>query len=265
MTYLPTFMPQNPLLNGDPEGWAGCTAYSASMAADFDTLGAKRPTGRQIRTLTGDHSGGLTLAQVDAALLKGWDINLNTTYRLPWADFAKKINAGSGAILQGRYAPIADSRFDAGRGFRGNHAIFVAPGWIGMDPLADGRYGEAYKYRGEAYPQSLLRTYAGLLDVGNGTRLGDGLVYASFTRDNVHSWHLSFLGGAFYVYTVNSAGAITGRVAKSFSKPTGAPCSAPSRHPWGTGSRTLVKVTAGGLAGRYVAVPQSRLKLEIVP
>lgn len=187
MSYLPVFAPQNPALNGYALGWLSCTAYSAQMAADFDTLGAKRPTGEQIRRLTGDTTGGLTLAQVDAALLEGWDVNLNTIYRLPWADFAKAIDAGKGAILQGSYAPIADSKFDAGRGFRGNHAVFVPPGWGVMDPLADGRYGQAYLYHGEAYPQTLLRAFAGQLDFGS-FRLGDGLVYCSLTRDRAKTY-----------------------------------------------------------------------------
>jgi hypothetical protein len=265
MTYLPIFRPQNPALNGDPEGWSSCTAYSASMAADYDTVGVKKPTGRQIRALTNDHTGGLNLAQVDAALNAGWQIDLQTTYRLPWADFAKKIDAGCGAILQGRYSAIADSRVDAGRGFRGGHAIFVAPGWVGMDPLADGRAPGVYKYRGEAYPQSLLRTFAGHLDLG-GRELGLGLAYASFTRDNVHTYHLAFLGGAaFWVYRVSN-GVIVSRRSVRLRKASGAPCSAPKLYRWpGKASRNLVKVTAGLFAGEYISIPQSSIRLELVP
>jgi hypothetical protein len=265
MTYLPVFRAQNPAISGDPEGWSSCTAYSASMAGDFDTLGAKKPLGRAIRGLTGDHTGGLNLQQVDSALLEGWDINLSTVYRLPWSDFAKKIDAGCGAILDVGYAPIADSRFDAGGGFRGNHAIFVAPGWVGMDPLADGRRSGIYKYKGEAYPQSLLRTAAGKLNLGSGNLLGAGLVYASFTRDNVHTFHLSFLGGAFFVYTVK-AGVITSRKSVRFDKPTGAPCSAPHFYSWpGHTRKSLVQITDGKLSGQYVGVASPSVKLEVVP
>jgi hypothetical protein len=266
MSYLPTFRPQNPALNGDPEGWSSCTAYSASMAGDFDTLGAQKPTGRQIRGLTGDHTGGLNLAQVDAALLEGWNINLATIKDLPWADFAKKIIAGCGAILDGGYGPIADSRFDAGGGFRGNHAIFVAPGFIGMDPLADGRRAGIYKFHGEAYPTALLKDFAGRLDLGNGNKLGSGLVYASFTRDNVHTFHLSFLGGAFFIYKLNPDGSIKSRVSKTFNHPTGAPCSAPRFHPWvGYIWRSLVLIEEGLLAGEYVGIGSPSVKLEVVP
>ena len=202
---------------------------------------------------------------MDTALQR-WDVNLNVIYRLPWTDFAKKINAGCGAILQGWYAPIADSRFDAGRGFRGNHAVFVAPGWVTMDPLADGRASGVYKYHGEPYPTSLLQSFAGQLDLGNGHRLGAGLTYAAFTRDQVHTYQLNWLGGAFYRYFLNaSKTAIVRRAPVSQIGATSAPVSAPKKYPWGSSSRILVRVLDGKFQGIYVAVPQSQLKLELVP
>lgn len=227
---LPTFQAQSPAISGYSLGWLSCTAFSAAMAAQFDRQKFVC-TGEQVRRLTGDTTGGLTLAQVDAALLEGWGVNLNTVYRLPWADFARAINAGKGAILQGGYGPIAESRFDAGRGFRGNHAIKVAPGWIGMDPLADGRYGEAYKYHAEPYPQSLLRAFAAKLNLGD-RLLGDGYVYASLTRDNVADYQVTIrpLAGQTtrdYTRYFVTSGRITGhenRRTKGFQ----APCSAPA-------------------------------------
>ena len=227
---LPTFQAQNPAISGYYLGWSSCTAFSAAMAAHFDRQ-AFVCTGAQVRQRTGDTEGGLTLAQVDSALTLGWGVELSTVYRYPWADFAKRINQGQGAILQGGYAPIADSRFDAGRGFRGNHAIFVAPGWVGMDPLADGRATGVYKYHAEAYPQSLLRSFAARLDVG-GRLLGDGLVYASFTRDNVADYQVTIrpLAGETtrdYTRYLVSSGRITGhenRRTAGFQ----APCSPPA-------------------------------------
>lgn len=252
---LPTMQYQSPAISGYALGWLSCTAFSAAMAAQFDRQKFVC-TGEQVRRLTGDTSGGLTLAQVDKALLDGWGVNLNTVYRLPWADFAKRINAGQGAILQGGYGPIADSRFDAGRGFRGNHAIFVAPGWIGMDPLADGRYGEAYKYRGEAYPQSLLRAYAGKLNLGD-RLLGDGYVYASFTRDNVTSWKAIVhpADGETYrrfgVYTITNGVVTATSVART--KGFSATCTPPRLYSWpGHTSQSLVRLTSGGRAGQYI-------------
>ena len=270
---LPTFQPQNPAKSGYSLGWSSCTAFSGAMAAAFHRQVRWVMSGGSLRERTGDHIGGQTLAQIDAALNSGWNINLSTYYRLPWATFAKMVDAGQGGILQGWYAPIADSRFDAGNGFRGNHAVFVPPNWGVMDPLADGRTSNgqtAYRYKGEPYPRSLLRTYAGRLNIATGgayKALGDGYVYCSMTKDNVHSYALDFDGGAFWVYDLGPDGNIKGRHAHTFSKPTFAACTVPARYDWpGHGSRTLVRVLSGtALRGEFVAIPQGTVHLRLVP
>ena len=265
---LPTFQAQNPAINGYPLGWLSCTAYSGAMAASFDRQLKMATTGEAVRRATGDTSGGLTLAQVDAALNRIANVNLSVYYRLPWATFAKFIDSGMGGILQGGYAPIADSRFDAGRGFRGNHAIFVPPNWAAMDPLADGRYGQAYKYANEPYPRELLKRFAGRLDVdGQGHLLGYGYVYAAMTKDNVHTYRVRY-GGRFWVYTVGPDGRISGRTARHFSDFSTSACTVPKSYAWpGHTNRTLVRVTnpKSSLNGQYLAVPQSNVSLQVVP
>lgn len=263
MSYQPTFQAQNPAISHYALGWSSCTAFAAAMAIDFDTLGAIRPTGGQVRNLTHDTIGGLNLAQVDRAALEGWGVNLSTVYRLPWADYVKRRNAGCAAILQGGYAPIADSPYDAGRGFRGNHAVLDTPTRQVLDPLADGRAAGVYQYNAQPYPDALLRDFAGRLDLGNGNRLGAGLVYASFTRDNVHTFHIRFVG-SFFIYTVKN-GVITGRTSHRFGGPTGAPCTAQKVYPWPKhASRSLVRITDGKLAGEYVGT-SSGVVVEMVP
>jgi hypothetical protein len=254
----PAFQAQNPAISGYYLGWSSCTAFASAMAASFDRQVSKLCTGGQVRQETGDTTGGLTLAQVDLALRVRWTVDLDTRYRLSWTDFAAKINAGRAAILQGGYGPIADSRFDAGRGFRGNHAIAVLPGWIGMDPLADGRYGETYAYKGEAYPQSLLKAFAGKLNVG-GTLLGSGLVYASFTHDRVSNVRYVFsLGEADYtVFTISGT-----RIAGTRIAHTGgftASCTQPQIYSWsGHTSQSLVRLTSGSHAGQWVRASHAK-------
>lgn len=179
----PAFQAQNPRISGYRYGWASCTAFSGAMAASFDKQVAKLVTGGMLRNETGDFVGGLRLDQIDAALNAHQHVNLDVKYRLPWADFVARLRAGHGAVLQGWYAPIAATKFDAGNGFRGNHAIFVPPNFAVMDPLADGRFRTVYRYHGEVYPAAVLRDFAGKLNVGSTSyrALGAGLVYAAFT------------------------------------------------------------------------------------
>jgi hypothetical protein len=229
------------------------------MAGQYDTCGAKYPTGRQVRFLTGDTVGGTTLLQVDAALRKGYGIDLDTrigSAALTWPQFASYINAGRGAILQGGYAPINDSRFQGSETFRGNHAIAVMPGWIVMDPLADGRRPGIYKYHGEAYPESLLRQFASQLDLGNGTKAGYR-VWCSLTRDNATTWragiHPTTGKFRFWVYTIRD-GVITGRTVDA-TEGFSAACTPPRAYRWpgsSVVSKSLVQLTTGARAGRYI-------------
>ncbi len=254
---LPTFQAQNPAISGYRYGWSSCTAFSAAMAGSYHRQVAKVASGGQVREKTGDHVGGLTLAQVDEALNDGWNVDLDTRYRLDWDQFAAKITSGRGAILQGTYAAIADSRYDAGNGFRGNHAIFVGPQWVVMDPLADGRHPGVYKYHGEQYPQDLLKRFAGTLDTGSG-HLGMGLCYASLTADHVspiqsdNSVHVP-AGRKFGIFTVVN-GVVTSRRIGLTKGGFSAPCSGAHLYRWpGHSAQSLVTLTGGARQGYIIS------------
>jgi hypothetical protein len=180
----PKFQAQNPAISGYKYGWASCTAFSGAMAASFDKQVPLLVTGGVLRNETGDFVGGLNLRQIDDALKAHQGVDLAVLTPTTWADFVARLRAGQGAVLQGYYAPIAASPFDAGNGFKGNHAIFVPPNFAVMDPLADGRFRNVYRYHGQVYPAALLRSFAGKLNVGSTSyrALGDGKVYAAFTH-----------------------------------------------------------------------------------
>lgn len=242
-------------IDGTTYGGRNCTCWSGARAADDHSCGKFHPSSSQVRTWTGDTVGGTTLAQVDLALRSHLEIDLDTRYRYPWAEFIRRVQGGASAILQGWYAPIRDSRFSGSETFSGNHAMLVTPGLITMDPLADGRRAGIYKYHGEAYPEALLRTFAGRLNVGdpseNYVPLGDGKCYASFTRDNEPDYKVSIRSGKYGVYSVTS-NVITGsRVATTggFS----ATCSGARLYRWpGHTSQSLVRITSGSHSGQYV-------------
>lgn len=248
MTLLPLFQAQNPAISHYPLGWASCTAFVAAMVGSFDRQLAELCTGAQVRTLTRDTVGGLNLAQVDQALNEGWRDDLDTIYNLPWADFAKRIDAGEAAILQGGYGPIARSRFNAGRGFKGNHAIAVMPGWVGMDPLADGLFGN-YRYKGEAYPPALLKAFAAELNFGS-VLIGPGRVYASFSRPRrTAAWRASVTKSKFGLYVVNAAKRTVTSARAANTGGFSATCTPPGLYSWaGHSSQRLVVLTGGSLA-----------------
>jgi hypothetical protein len=262
--YVPRFVKQ---LDGSRYAGLNCTCASAAMAADDDSCGAKRTTASAVRSWTGDTNGGTTLAQVDAALQSHLGVDLDVRYRYPWTEFVRRIDKGEGAILQGWYMPIRNSRFRGSETFGSNHAIYVPTGWGAMDPLADGRRPGIYKYHGEAYPQSLLRDFAGKLNIGGTGRyvaLGAGLVYAGFTRDQDVTYKAIVHPTPpaktveYSLYTVTN-GVISRRVQRTTTGFTVASVSPPRLYRWPSGSpATLVQCLTGSLKGFYLPAIYSR-------
>ncbi len=258
MTYLPLYRGQ--LSSGDPYGGVNCTAWTASYAIDFATSGGLQPTGTTIRKLSNEprpdpDSPGLNLAQVDRVGTTRFGVDTDVRYRYPWSEFVARINAGEGAHLQVWYGPIADSPFDGGRGFRSNHDLFVPPGWGVYDPLADGRAPGVYRFRGDKYPLTLLRTAAGKLNIGGEMyrALGAGLVYAGFVTQTPIAWHVSIRAGTYGVYTVVNGAITPGGARTATTGGFSANCTAPRLYPWaGHTSQSLVLLTSGSHKGQYV-------------
>lgn len=194
--YRPPFIKQ---LDGSLFGGRNCTMASASMAAIRHTRGVNPPgtatwypTPAYLRGRTGDSSGGTTLAQADAVLLKLYNINLDVEYLLPWASFRNRIVSGEGAILQGGYAPIRATKYTGSETFTGNHAVYVnearynesANRWeyLWYDPLCDGRR-EGIAKGPQWLPESLVRKFSDSLIISGTTKIKAGYVYAAFTKD----------------------------------------------------------------------------------
>jgi hypothetical protein len=258
--YVPEFQEQ---LDGSPLGSLSCTCYAGAMAGEYDTCGHQTPTGRYVRVLTGDSSGGTTLNQVDQALRKGYGIDLDTrvgSASVDWAYFRAQIIRGKAAILQGGYGPINDSRFQGSETFRGNHAITVLPGWVVMDPLADGRRAGIYKFHGEAYPETLLRNFASQLVVDPETgRKAGTRVWCSFTRDNTTTWRAVVKPAPGHLYPIYFYTVTNGLIRSRSLKGThgiDATCTAPRLYRAAPGvaipSKSLVKLTSGVHKGVYI-------------
>lgn len=197
MVYRPPFIKQ---MDGTAYAGRNCTMASACMAAVRHTRG-QRPSGTyapwyprpwDLRRRTGDTSGGTTLAQADAVLYRAYRIDLVVKYNVSFTYFRDRIKSGSGAILQGGYAPIRATKYSGSKEFSGNHAVYVNEirynqalhrwEYLWYDPLADGRRPGLAKGP-QWIPESLVRAFAFALKVTSTRRITYGLVYAAFTRD----------------------------------------------------------------------------------
>lgn len=169
------------LTSGDPLGPSSCVSYSFAYAVSHATGGRVSPTGRTIRSWTGDTLGGLELGQCDRAVTGHTDVEPMTGV---WteAQFYDYLAHGWIAVLLGGYAPIEASRFSGQPGFYRNHAIEVPGGLAVEDPLADGRRSGIYKFHGEAYPRSLVNAFAAALRDSTGHNVGPNHFEASLIR-----------------------------------------------------------------------------------
>lgn len=261
----------------DPEGNNSCVAYATAYAVADVTNGRVHPTGEQVRDWTGDHSGGLELAQVDRAVTVHTDLNMLVDVYTDREFFGHLDSGGYDAVLLGGYAPIAASKFDAFRsGFFGNHGIMVPPGIGAMDPGADGRPG-AYRYHGEAYPRSLIRAFAAALMVTRPSRTNPkgrlagpdhfeaGLLRIESAPEPAKPWELVMTSGNLWVYAANATHRTIAGRARHHSGGFSGACTPPARFTWpGVGSYTLVRMLEGSHKGWWIAKGASHVTIREV-
>lgn len=176
-TFTPLMRYQNPALSGNPDGWYDCAAEVAAMGADYQTCGAKRPSGQQIRNLTNEptpnpSSPGLDVYQIQEAL-DDLGVHVIVFRRASWEQVLEWVDVeGRGVGLAVQYSVIRPTDYSGDPNFYSGHAMFVPPGWEVMDPLCDGRRAGIYRYQHEPYPKGLMRLAAGAFRV----RYSSGLV-----------------------------------------------------------------------------------------
>lgn len=188
------FYNPRPVIQLDGSRYAGsnCTAASAAIGLDRATSGAKRTTGARVRALTGD-SGGLTLAQVDNALNRGWGSNIDVRWMAPFWDIVDEIASGHGALLQGGYGVFHAYHLAGSFTFFGNHSIWWnevrlvrSGGHVDLDdstalifdPLWDGRMSSIPSKRMRWVPLRMMYQFAAMLALGGGRLVGPGRCYA---------------------------------------------------------------------------------------
>jgi hypothetical protein len=167
---------QKQLTPGDPWGKFNCTAYSAAMAFDRETMGGVDVTGKQVRAASSEaypdpNSPGLNLTQIINVGYR-WHIHLESRRGIPWSSFIAQLKAGRGAILQGDYDQMGEWSSQAS--FKGDHAIYV--NHVSGD-------GDLYTYdplaaAAREIPASVLRRYGEKF----ATKVGTSGVICALTR-----------------------------------------------------------------------------------
>lgn len=272
MTYVVDFWDQvRQLDNGDPYGKYDCTAWSTAGAIAHATQGKTLTTGTYVRKHSSEpvpdpQSPGLNLMQV-AVVAKTLGVYLDVrigSRAVTFAEYEKRRLDDEGCIAQVSYGPIADSKYDAGGGFRGAHAIFENRHTY--EPLADGRRAGIWRFDGRLYERSLMQRGAEQLVIGslNGKPLHPkpGTIWAAFTRDVTPDYRATVPKGGFWVYQLDSAG----RILRHDWQTTGgfsATCTPPEWHAWPHGPvalRSLVKLTSGSRKGYVI---ESKFAAEV--
>ncbi len=162
-----------------------------------------------LRRLTGDTSGGTTLAQLDRVLDYHYNINLEVVYKDTWSNFRHQLRLGRAAVLQGSYIALYDTKWSGSRTFKGNHAIYVNEvrrnykldrwEYLVYDPLCDHRRS-GIDQAPSWIPERVLREFAGKLLISSSYgRIGMGYVYAAYTRDTEPATELA-PGATAYPY-----------------------------------------------------------------
>jgi hypothetical protein len=121
--------------DGSPHANSNCRLASAATGLDFDTLGKKTSTGKEMRRRSGDPSGGTTASDAVRAWAT-YSETLSTQNGKPWGDVIASLNAGRLVHLDVWAARAGGPCCKSAVG----HTIAVAPEqngegkWLTMDP-----------------------------------------------------------------------------------------------------------------------------------
>lgn len=201
MNGCPTYLvPWAGQLGKGPTGGVDCTGWAASRVIGASTCGKVVPSGRTIRLLSNEpipdkKSPGLNLFQVADVATDHYGVHLDVragSRALDWSEYEDLRASGLPMLVQLSYRPIAASHFDAGRGFRGGHAMAETQ-HATYDSLADGRAPGVWSFDGSLYPRELIKEAAGelVIDPAHGITVGHGKVWCAVGRDTAPDYEVS--------------------------------------------------------------------------
>jgi hypothetical protein len=262
------------LQDGGRTGPFDCTAWAASRLIAKVTNGNRIPVGQRIRRLSSEpipdrSSPGLNIPQVSDVAWDEYRVYFEQcvgSRALDWAEYEERRQGGSGMVIQLSYQPIAESKYDAGRGFVGGHAIFEDQHLTG-DSLADGRAKGVYLWRSGnpiLYPRSLIKEAAGNLVIGvtpsgHQVRAGNGKVWCAVGKDTAPKFRVRIpRGEGFNLFTVSAGRIVKDERVRPPHRLVDEPCHPPRAFRYDGALRYFVKIASGRYAGAYVARHWSR-------
>lgn len=190
------------VIGGRDYSWLNCTPTSFAMAINKASLNTKRPTGCDIRRLTGDTVGGTTLSQCAYVARTHYgvtfEVHSGSNLATP-AYAAKQLKAGRGFVLQGNAGALLGTKFRSTNG-PVNHAAYGndGRGWDGDIPAEVLMFDPAANHRRpniadspDWWPWALVLKFAAALEPnGDGTaRLGPGRWYCAIGPDTEPHYH----------------------------------------------------------------------------
>lgn len=247
-----------------------CAAASCAMAIHAGTGGTVTLSSDDVRRLSGAScvpgvhtpSGGLTTTDVErVGRLFSVDIDYgNPLTRWAWTEAKTRLSDKYVGIFLGDYDQVP-SPYRTGT-FQGDHSLLAhdyrtdLPPFGGTSPTGTVCWHDPLRSYAIRVPLPILLRYW----QKDGSPVKGFAGWVKDTRKPAYG--LAFTPGPFWVYTVK-LGVITGRTTKEFASATSAPCEAPKivKWPLRLTSRNLALVTAGALAGKYVAIPQTHVTL----
>lgn len=198
MVYYPDPRRYQQLGNGDPYGYADCTAWSAAYSVDADRRGTFHTTGTAVRHHSNEpipdrRSPGLNLEQVDASVLSitGGKVDLDTHLHYDFDKFKAHVIDGRYALLQVNRGVLVTRNYGGRSNFGGGHCGVVSyrgGSAVWFDPLL---------LNVQRISWTALEHAAGALVTGvGGAVVGFGQVFTAFTRDVTPDWHVSVPAGS---------------------------------------------------------------------
>lgn len=201
--YLPDFQFQGPAdnceLDGKALGWLSCTTYAEAMQIDASTLGAKKPTGCEVRDaiVPRDTTGGTSLDQVAGAAYRGWgvsvDVRTGRNYATP-TEAILAIDRGATGVVQISTGPTLGTPFASTRTPISHAVIAVDIRGYGSTAPDEVRVGDPANRRRafEWWPWGLLTRAAAALQIygeDDSRILGAGRMYVGIGPDKEPHYH----------------------------------------------------------------------------